>query len=224
MNRLLKNKNYAKRTIISGWIFFFISLLTTLLLTAALFGYSFLPETIEGDFGDGTFGTLSLDLIHPALWEMVYDLFALIFITAFFSLFFFLFFWFRWFKNFCKARKYTQISPTISAVISLIPCFGILFHYFTLKDALFLLTQELNKKEIAVTEKLPNAFILCFINGIAAILFCFLPIFNYWISVFFAETICFFAMFRYLRLIKLIAKEEEKLFLYSENENSKQTE
>ncbi len=208
---ILKSIRRAKRACVVGWVSFVVSLLVCLVLTFGFWAYSTLPETIEGVLDDGEYGFISLDMIDPMIWEFFSGISQMLLWVAGGFLLVALLFWFIWFYTFIENRLSRRMSPMASCLASLVPGFGIAFHYFVLKDALTVLNFELANCEIERSAALHSKFFIWFYNALAALIFCSVPIFDYWIGVLFSEFVLFCAFYRYLRLIAAVSHEEEKL-------------
>ena len=62
---MIDNSKNGRKTVISIWVFFVVSLIVLAFLTLLFLGLSVLPETWSGDLSEGFYGTLSMELIEP---------------------------------------------------------------------------------------------------------------------------------------------------------------
>lgn len=204
-----KSARRAKTAVILGWVSFAITLCSCFILTLASYFYEILPEVFDSFLEQGMYGPIPEEFVEMIYSEIFSGVTSILLSLVFFVVSLFLVYWWRWFTLFLKNRKSRRGNPFCASLSSLVPGFGIAFHYFFLKDALAQIIDEYFENE--ENEKLVSRFYLWFWNAIAALIFCFVPIFPGWLGVIFSEIIFFSAWWRYLILMDTCARAEKNL-------------
>lgn len=201
----------AKRAAVTGRVASVASFIVALLITVLCWAYSAMPDEYVGELGEGVYGSVSIDMIDPVVWDLFQM--AAIALIGVLSLMWFLtlLFWAAWFMPFARRWVAARMPAWAAALSALVPGFGVGFHYFALKEAAAQISKAMDSYDLEFKPEVVNRFYLWFWNAVIALFLVFGASWYFWPGVLFSELVLFVALFRYFGLTLAFAREERRL-------------
>lgn len=206
-----KNVLRAKRAAVTGRVASVASFMVALLITFLCWAYAEMPDEYIGELSEGVYGNISVDMVDPVVWNL-FQMAAVALIGVLALMWFLtLLFWAAWFLPYARRWITARMPAWAAALSTLIPGFGIGFHYFALKESFAQISKAMDSYELDFKPGVLNRFYLWFWNAVAALFLIFGASWYFWPGVIFSELVLFVALFRYWGLAVAIAREERRL-------------